>query len=410
MLRGVFISLCALLPVGGTAVGFAAPAPPPGLTQSEQSRVDAPEIDREVRQRIRELADNSYQVRESAQRRLVEIGESARAAVKAGLDDADPEVRARCRRIAEALDIEAKQAARRRLEAQLDQFIADAGSDRRYDFPGWDRFRESVGNDQGSRQLFAELFRRELDVMSAVAATTSEAQELLERRSQDLQSRMRGPARTREPIGWQSAVALAWLASRTDLEARPIDSSLLYSILVRSDLSQGLRDERQAPAIRNTLGAWIARDASPDDATNQYKLQLASIYQVRQGLQLAAKLLTERRGTLPPATVSQCVQVFSKLGGKEEFPLLESLLDDKTVCLTVRAGNETFQTQVRDIALATLVEMSGQDPREYGFTRLSRTRTATTTPQMLGFTTAQEAQREQGVKKWRAYRERSGKN
>jgi hypothetical protein len=88
---------------------------------------------------------------------------------------------------------------------------------------------------------------------------------------------------------------------------------------------------------------------------------------------------------------------------------LESLLDDKTVCYTVRSGSDTFETQVRDIALAALVEISGQDPREYGFSRLSRTRTAATTPQMLGFTTSQENQRDEGVKKWRAYRERNSK-
>ena len=406
MLRGASLPLCALLAGFGTAMG----STPTNQTQSEQSRSDSTDIESEVRRRIRELAASSYQVRESAQRRLVEIGESARAAVKAGLDDPDPEVRARCRRIAEALDVEAKEAARRRLEAQLEQFIADADTDRRYDFPGWDRFREGVGNDRGSRQVFADLFRREVDVMIAAAAPTDEAQALFERRSRDLQARQRGPARTRARIEWQSAVALAWLASRIDVELQPVDSNLLYSVLVRSDLSQGLGDERQAPAIRNAIGAWIARDAAPDDASNQQKLSLASTYRIPQGLHLATKLLGDRRAALPPATVTQCMQLLSKLGGKDQIPQLELLLDDKTVCHTMRSNSDTFETQVRDIALAALVEISGQDPREYGFSRLSRTRTAVTTPQMLGFSTSQENQRDEGIKKWRAYRQRSGKN
>ena len=406
MSRGVFTPLCAILPVVGMAAGVAAQVRPHELTRPAQSRSG---IEREVGQRIRELAASSYHVRESAQRRLVEIGEAARASVQAGLEDADPEVQARCRRIAHALDVKARETARRRLEAQLEQFIADAGTDRLYDFPGWGRFRNVVGNDQGSRHVFAELFLRETEVMTAAAATESESQAVLDRRFRDLPLRFRGRGRTREPIAWQSAVALYWLASRTDVELGPADSNLLYSALVQSDVSQGLRDERHAPAIRNTIGAWIARDTTTDDTTCLHKLQLASIYQIQQGLPFAAKLLAERRGTLPPATVAQCVQLFSKLGGKDQFPLLETLLDDKSVCYTARTGTDTIQTQVRDIALAALVEISGQEPREYGFSRLSRTRTAASTPQMLGFSSSQESEREAGIKKWRAYRERSGR-
>jgi hypothetical protein len=257
--------------------------------------------------------------------------------------------------------------------------------------------------------VFAELFLREAEVMSALTAGVKEAQDIFDRRIVDLQSRMRGPARTRLPVGWQSAVALTWLASRPDLEPRPNDSSLLYSTLVRSNLSQIVREDRQGPAIRNIIGVWISRDTTSDDASSLYKLQLAAIYQVRQGVDLAGKLLTERRGMLPAGLAQQCVQVLSKLGDKQQFPLLESLLDDTTVCYSMRRGNDAVETQVRDIALATLVEISGQDPREYGFSRLSRTRTASTTPQMLGFSASEESQRQEGIKKWRAYRERMAK-
>jgi hypothetical protein len=359
---------------------------------------------------MRELGDSSYHTREAAQRRLVEIGEAARPAVAAGLQDADPEIRARCRRIAQGLDIAAKESAKRRLESQLERFIADAGTDRPYDFPGWERFRGTIGNDSGSRQVFAELFRREVDLMAAASGPVAEAQQLVESKCRDLQLRMRGPARVREPIAWQSSVALAWLAGRSDVELRANEMSMLYAALVQSDVRRSLDNKEQGPAIRNVIGAWVsAENGGRDDGSVYQKLSLAINLEIKQGVPLAARLLRERRGTLQPATVAQCVQVFAKLGGKDQVPLLVSLLDDKTVCYTVRSNNDTLQTQVRDIALATLVRVTDQELRDYGFTRAPyRTSGTAPSPHTLGFSTSQESAREDAIKKWRAYRKRSG--
>ena len=269
----------------------------------------------------------------------------------------------------ESLAVEAKAAAKRRLESQLERFIADAGTDRKYDFTGWERFRDQVGNDRGSRRVFAELFRHDVDLMTAVTGPAADAQELVESRCRDLELRVRGRARVREPIGWQSAIALAWLASRSEVDLRVNEANVIYLALSQSDVRRALEDDEQGPAIRNAIGAWILADSGREDGSDRQKLVLAVNYDIKQGVQLASKLLRDRRGMLLPTTVSQCVQVFTKLGGKDQIPLLESLLDDKTVCYTVRSSNDTIQTQVRDIALATLVRVTGQELRDYGFPR-----------------------------------------
>ena len=58
---------------------------------------EAPEL-------IRRLSDESYEVRDSAVRRLVELGKAAEAALRKGLNDEDPEVRRQCQVLLERSD------------------------------------------------------------------------------------------------------------------------------------------------------------------------------------------------------------------------------------------------------------------------------------------------------------------
>ena len=98
---------------------------------------------------------------------------------------------------------------------------------------------------------------------------------------------------------------------------------------------------------------------------------------------------------------------FAQFGKEADIPLLEKMLDDASPCDQARIANIVVVTQVRDIALAALVEITKQKHEEYGFERLQRHRQQVFYQRTLGFTT--EAKRNAALATWHAYRQRTAK-
>src|SRR5262249_40685360 len=101
---------------------------------------------------VRALGDHSYKVREQAGIDLLQLGRSAFAALQQGMQDENPEIRARCRRLwPRIFDLD--------LQARLDAFTADTDGKQVHDLPGWERFRKMAGDDRPARELFALMVR-----------------------------------------------------------------------------------------------------------------------------------------------------------------------------------------------------------------------------------------------------------
>lgn len=91
-----------------------------------------------------------------------------------------------------------------------------------------------------------------------------------------------------------------------------------------------------------------------------------------QGCRIGIRLLT-----MPGAAGSyrgMAATNLARLGNKEHIPLLEKALKDTTVAYTIRRGiagkpaePEIHDVQVRDMALAVSVILSGQKLDDYGF-------------------------------------------
>ncbi|MFM7843805.1 MAG: hypothetical protein ACKPEY_06190, partial [Planctomycetota bacterium] len=88
----------------------------------------------------------------------------------------------------------------------------------------------------------------------------------------------------------------------------------------------------------------------------------------------------------------------------EHLPLLESCLTDERSIGTWQIQNVNINTQVRDVALASLVLLTKQQPKDYGFERLQTNPQQLFSPITAGFESADA--RAQAVKKWREYREK----
>ena len=103
---------------------------------------------------VRQLGDDSFEVRRRAGRELLAMGAAAEDAVRKGQSDADAEVSSRCKALLPQLE-------KARIEGRIKAFLAD-GKGR---LPGWEAFAKLAGDDGAARKSYAALFRRQADAL-----------------------------------------------------------------------------------------------------------------------------------------------------------------------------------------------------------------------------------------------------
>jgi hypothetical protein len=119
-----------------------------------------------------------------------------------------------------------------------------------------------------------------------------------------------------------------------------------------------------------------------------------------EGLQLARRAASEK--TMPVYTRTVALTLLGKMGTAEDSGLLRNFLSDETVVGNFQLPNQQKgSTQVRDVALAMLVHMSGQSHKDYGFSFARDNQALFFNPYMLGFTTQEN--RTIALKKWETY-------
>ena len=85
---------------------------------------------------VRQLGDDSYQVRQQAVQQLSDLGLKAQDALMAGLKDSDPQVRRQCRWIlSDVMEGEFQQ--------RVQAFLADTEDKQPHRIPGWERYPRS---------------------------------------------------------------------------------------------------------------------------------------------------------------------------------------------------------------------------------------------------------------------------
>jgi hypothetical protein len=98
-------------------------------------------------------------------------------------------------------------------------------------------------------------------------------------------------------------------------------------------------------------------------------------------------------------TRAQALTVVGKMGGKDQVPAMEALFDDKTQVTNIQWNNVNISTQVNDIALAMAAQLSGQQPKDYGFDALQTQPNLIWAYHYLGFSA--EDKRDAAFKKWK---------
>jgi hypothetical protein len=313
---------------------------------------------------VRALGDRSFRVREQATKDLVEMGRPAFAALQAGTQDSDPEVRLRCRRILPAIfELEMK--------ARLDQFVADTNPENDHGLPGWQRFRKLAGADQAGRELFARMVKADPQLMDAVENhPKSLAEERLAGRCVQLQQSIYARGRLpRSAVEAGEIAQVLFLASNAELDLSPMTNSPISACLNSPIFWRSVKEGDAAPAMKKLLMSWIERNG--EDANTGYTLtNLLHNTQLKELVEPTLKFAANKKND--PHARANALTVIGRVGkiagqSKDIVARLEPLLKDDSIVTPFVFNNVRGTAQIGDVALATMLRATGQHPRDYGY-------------------------------------------
>ncbi len=388
------------LALAGLGIGRAPADEPPGNDSQpvQQAAADkAVQADKQARARqwVTRLGADDYREREAAARQLLALGPSARPALQKGLQSPDLEVRVRSWSLLQEI-------LHSGFEAELKAFVA--GVPGATPPTGWDRFRSVVEDQPAARRLYAEMFRRDGDLIHAAikADRTSNWISQLQRKISEVRSNQM--AQMKVGTVRQDKETLALLLFLTSDKCLPEDDQAyspvigLYSLLSYPASDLALRD----PIMLKLLDAWAM--GRSEGRTAYYVLEICLRKQRMKAAEVLSRKVLQssdaRSNTIPLAAM-----VVAKAGDLKDVPLLERHLNNSnrfTNHHNARIRKEPIPIEVRDIVLAMLVHMTGQKIEDYGYKHARPDPVTVYSRYSLLFLS--DAERDQALKKWMEWR------
>ncbi len=343
---------------------------------------------------VRQLGEADFAVRNRAMARLVRMGVDSMEALEQGVQSPDREVRFRCRH---ALKIVRENDFQRRLQA----FAAGRDTTESYQLPGWSRFFKEVGGSPEARALFVEMQQAEPDLLTTVEQAPERLTDALVERIIELQNAVQG-SRQPSQVSLGTIATILFLLNGEHQELPAMVSQNLGAYFRYPTFASAVHAGSQRELLRAMLGNWIERSKGWDA---YHAIYLAMQYDIPQGLTPARKVLTgEVNEPNQSFFICYALLAFAKFGNEADIPLIEPLLNDATPYGSSVAvgGAAKFRTEIRDIALATLVRLARQDPKEFGFDRLRSSASQVFNTGTLAF--EDDNKREEAIQKWRTFR------
>ena len=315
------------------------------------------------RELVEQLGRDEFVARREAADQLVAIGLDARQALEDGLQHADPEIRRSSRRIlSDLLNLDHQQ--------RVQAFVDDSEGKHQHDLPGWQRFQQVVGDDKDARALFVKMQQAEEGLLASLQGEPEAIAQSLDVRYRVVIAQMsnQDPRRRRQPsLG--TIAALLFVATDESIVLSPqiVNHHYWYTLVQQQAIRDALQKGPMKAAAHRLVGAWLTHNDSGNLAQN--KLQLAIRYQIKGGIQLAMNILANDK--LSPYYRVSAMHALGQLGGKEYAQIIAESIDDKAICSqrTVLKNKKRtiIKTELRDVALAWLIQLTEQNHKDYGF-------------------------------------------
>ncbi|QDU94603.1 hypothetical protein [Lignipirellula cremea] len=388
---GRFTTTCATALLGFAV--FSSAWTPAGM--AEETPV-SPEAAAKIRGLIEQLGDPEFARREDASNQLTEIGLATMDELRKVTRHTDPEVKYRAIRIlAMVVELDFKR--------RLDDFIAGRSEAADVGLPGWKEFNKQFGDDPESRALFVELQKSESDALAVIDQGPAAIAEKLAIRSQELQTSI---GQFRHQLAYGNVAAMIFMASIEDVPLTPQVSSILYGFCYQPNFRNELMSGERKEVSRKLMGAWIRRG---EGWTLYQALNLAMQYDIQDGLIPAERAL--RDGPNQPHILQYAILAIARFGDESNIPSVEKVLERPEARNRIgaqRINNVNYEAQLYDVALAAMVYLAGEDPKEFGFERYQPNPQNVFNPGTVGFKS--EEDRQTAHKKWIAFRAKQAEN
>jgi hypothetical protein len=372
-------------------VPAAAPANTPSPALSPQQYEEALQL-------YHQLGDRSFKVREAASGQIIRFGRAVEPILREGMNNPDPEVRSRCRRLLPL-------AMHYDLERHIAAFLADKDEKNVTPLAGWTRFKELVGKEDVAKELFISMHRFDTEFMETLDQKPADLSQILSARCQEFMYQ-RNANRNSITAAQLGLLLFAVQDPKVNIEpqAASFFSSGLFSLSYQPLGKELMRDN---PAIRKLLVQFVTNG-------NNHMMMFNNMYlianlELKEGVDIAKRII--QSSERDPYTRAMAIGVLGKVGSKDNIPDLLPFLDKKDSVGSMMFNNTQINTQMRDVALAGLVQLSGQRLNEYNFAYIKMFANANVnifmSPGMLGF--SDDAGRDASIKKWKDWYEKEKK-
>ncbi len=352
---------------------------PSFATGGETTASQPLEIDKWVQQ----LGDDSYEVRENASRRLSALGLAAKPGLLAGLRGTDPEIRWRCVELWAAIyDID--------FDLRAEKFLKDPEGDDNYEFPGWERYRRIFGVSREARQTFLSLQRAEPVLWEEFGNVTTEPPPRFRLRCRQLRNALKDK-QGQTKIEGAAAMTVLLMSVNYESMGATEDSRWMDELWNVAEVMDTVRSDS---TWRSFKSEWFRRT---DDPRPAFERLIAGLGNGGDDLVLIARELLRNKAT-PTNQKQFSLLALAKSHMPEDDVLIQKFLDDESMIDTYFSRGVVLKSQLRDVALATLIVRAGENPAEFGFKYLREDDRTLLAPSTLGF--QDDNERRAAFEKW----------
>ncbi len=336
---------------------------------------------------VLQLGDESFDVREAAYQKLREMGEKVKGALLNGTKSQRPEIRLRCQELLSLLT-------EKDLEARIQAFLKSPDDPTFELLPGWGGYQKATGAKLEERKKFTEIYR-----------VSSEIFEEYERDPQNTVAVLKNWADFLKKQFWRApdelvlenylALVVVWADAQLEKD-RQTYQQLQYLLDVVSlwpEIQKKIKNDTESQLIL----AYFLKN-SPHPSLWEKNLQVLTRLELKNQIPFVLGILKNK--SLSPQVRAQAILTVGKWEAKEASPQLEVLLKDTIEVSRKPFRGKVIYTQVRDVALASLIHLRKEKLADYGFPyhKAIPGQSFQVGPACYGFTTA--AGRENAFAQW----------
>jgi hypothetical protein len=268
--------------------------------------------------------------------------------------------------------------------------------------PGWTQFQKVAGSARPARELFVEMSQAEPSLLEVYDQGAQPAADALRQRCAvpSMQPSSSGVRLGNMRLSAGSMLALIFVAGDPAISIGDDTVGSIISLPSYMEMfalrGAGPSDPRREVCLK-VIGRWVARDIGAKYLPAN--LVLAVRLNLKEGLDPAIKTLQQPQ----PSTITKCaaLKLIAKFGGPDQIALVEPLLHDTTPCFETAVDKQPTQVQIRDFALATMIRINGQNPKEFGLAGADWWSSADLSPNLIAFKS--ERDRTAAFLKWQVW-------